>query len=301
MPAPGKAPSTRRECSVAESDAHVRHTRSRRDRQEDRRVSRDRELADGMSQNFLQMASRRWSCRRPLWRRCARVSARQAAGIPARRSRAVMGMLLETGAFAEGGAMPPEFAFGVADPKTHIALSGNINPDFRWTGLPVSTQSWCCSVSIPTCPPRRRREPGGSDRAGVAPARRLLPLGAGRPSAELRVDRAVGSFPSGVTARGKPGRPQACRRQSARQGINDYTGWFAGDKDMAGNYFGYDGPCPPWNDEIPHRYVFTLYALDVPRLAVTGSSAAPIRPALVGHVLEQPRSVRATPILRVTL
>ena len=55
-----------------------------------------------------------------------------------------------------------------------------------------------------------------------------------------------------------------------RQGINDYTGWFAGDKDMAGNYFGYDGPCPPWNDEILHHYVFTVYALDVPRLDIAG-------------------------------
>ena len=76
---------------------------------------------------------------------------------------------------------------------------------------------------------------------------------------------ARGEFSDGVTARGKPG-PHAPR--GARQGINDYTGWFAGDKDMAGNYFGYDGPCPPWNDAIPHRYVFTLYALDVPRLDV---------------------------------
>ena len=78
---------------------------------------------------------------------------------------------------------------------------------------------------------------------------------------------ARGEFSDGVTARGKPG-PHAPR--GARQGINDYTGWFAGDKDMAGNYFGYDGPCPPWNDAIPHRYVFTLYALDVARLAVAG-------------------------------
>ena len=69
-----------------------------------------------------------------------------------------------------------------------------------------------------------------------------------------------GEFSDGVTARGKPG-PHAPR--GARQGINDYTGWFAGDKDMAGNYFGYDGPCPPWNDALPHHYVFTLYALDV--------------------------------------
>jgi hypothetical protein len=42
-----------------------------------------------------------------------------------------------------------------------------------------------------------------------------------------------------------------------RQGVNDYTGWFANDPDMAGEYYGYDGPCPPWNDERVHTYVFT--------------------------------------------
>ena len=94
-----------------------------------------------------------------------------------------------------------------------------------------------------------------------------------------------GEFSDGVTPRGKPG-PHAPR--DARQGINDYTGWFAGDKDMAGNYFGYDGPCPPWNDEIAHRYVFTLYALDVPRLAVDGVfSGADARQAMAGHILAQ--------------
>jgi Raf kinase inhibitor-like YbhB/YbcL family protein len=55
---------------------------------------------------------------------------------------------------------------------------------------------------------------------------------------------------------------------------------------MAGEYYGYDGPCPPWNDEMPHRYVFTLYALDVPRLAVpdrlTGADA---KKAMDGHIL----------------
>ena len=75
---------------------------------------------------------------------------------------------------------------------------------------------------------------------------------------------------------------------SARQGINDYTGWFAGDKDMAGNYFGYDGPCPPWNDAIPHRYVFTLFALDVARLDVGGVfTGTDARKAMAGHVLDQ--------------
>src|SRR5204863_2027165 len=86
------------------------------------------------------------------------------------------------------------------------------------------------------------------------------------PSSVVAVD--AGEFASSVTPRGKLG-PSA--PHGARQGINDYTGWFASDKDMAGDYFGYDGPCPPWNDALPHRYVFTLYALDVPRLALHGT------------------------------
>ena len=57
---------------------------------------------------------------------------------------------------------------------------------------------------------------------------------------------------------------------------------------MRGNYFGYDGPCPPWNDAIPHRYVFTLYALKVPHLKVHGNfNAEQVRAALVGNILAE--------------
>ena len=57
---------------------------------------------------------------------------------------------------------------------------------------------------------------------------------------------------------------------------------------MSGNYFGYDGPCPPWNDELIHHYVFTLYAVEVPRLAVTGNfTGADALVALAGRVLAQ--------------
>ncbi len=57
---------------------------------------------------------------------------------------------------------------------------------------------------------------------------------------------------------------------------------------MSGDYFGYDGPCPPWNDEIPHRYVFTVFALDVPRVALEGRfDGHEVRKAIAGHVLAQ--------------
>jgi Raf kinase inhibitor-like YbhB/YbcL family protein len=88
-----------------------------------------------------------------------------------------------------------------------------------------------------------------------------------------------------VTARGKPG-PAVDGQGAVRHGINDYTGWFAGDAQMAGNYFGYDGPCPPWNDTIVHRYVFTLYALDIDRLPLDGAfTGQQARDAIKGHVL----------------
>jgi hypothetical protein len=103
------------------------------------------------------------------------------------------------------------------------------------------------------------------------------------PAAAASIAR--GAHSSGVTARGKAG-PAAAG--GGRHGLNDYTGWFAGDKDMGGDYHGYDGPCPPWNDALPHRYVFTLFALDVPSLHVpTRFAGQDARTAMQGHVLAQ--------------
>ena len=35
------------------------------------------------------------------------------------------------------------------------------------------------------------------------------------------------------------------RAEHGVRGINNYTDWFAGDKEMKGDYGGYDGPFPP--------------------------------------------------------
>ena len=57
---------------------------------------------------------------------------------------------------------------------------------------------------------------------------------------------------------------------------------------MAGDYYGYDGPCPPWNDSIPHRYVFTLFALNVKRLGLEGTfNGSDVRRAMQGKMLAQ--------------
>ena len=93
---------------------------------------------------------------------------------------------------------------------------------------------------------------------------------------------AEGAFSSGFMPRGKPGPAVTVPGfESARQGVNDFTGWFAGNPALAGDYFGYDGPYPPWNDSLVHHYVFTLYALKVDKLAADPGSTA----AMVGFML----------------
>ena len=73
-----------------------------------------------------------------------------------------------------------------------------------------------------------------------------------------------------------------------RRGLNDYTGWFAGDAGMGGDYFGYDGPYPPPHDLREHRYFFRLFALDVPSLDVAGAfTAGDVLRAMQGHVLAE--------------
>jgi Raf kinase inhibitor-like YbhB/YbcL family protein len=194
-------------------------------------------------------------------------------------------MKLTTTAFADGGAIPEEFAFGKMDAKRHVALSSNRNPDLAWSGAPAGTRSYALLCIDPDVPSR------GDD---VNVEGRTVPASLPRaPFAHwVLVDLAAstlviarGAHSNGVTTRGKGG-PAAPR--GGRHGINDYTGWFAGDHDMAGDYYGYDGPCPPWNDELPHRYVFTVYALGVDRLAVDGRfTASDTERAMAGHVLAQ--------------
>src|SRR6185437_8153058 len=72
------------------------------------------------------------------------------------------------------------------------------------------------------------------------------------------------------------------------QGVNAYTGWFAGHADMGGDCLRYDGPCPPRNDSLLHHYHVQLYALDVSALAlVKRFTRHQLQLAMAGHVLAE--------------
>jgi len=194
-------------------------------------------------------------------------------------------MKLSSNSFGDGQRIPGEFAFAVPDATHHVSLGKNLNPHFAWSDVPEGVKSFVM-ICIDPDVPSKGDDVNQEDRGVPADLPRvdffhwiLVDLPAG-----LR-EIAVGEFSNEVTPRGKTG-PTA--PHGARRGINDYTVLFANDNDMRGDYFGYDGPCPPWNDEVVHRYFFTLYALDVDRLPVEGRfNGAAALAALEGHILAQ--------------
>lgn len=194
-------------------------------------------------------------------------------------------MKLISNSLTDGRAIPGEFAFAVPAASGHVTLSANRNPHLAWSELPSDTQSIVIIMHDPDVPSR------GDD---VNQEGRVVPADLPRvdffhwvlvdlPPSVTEI--AVGEFCNGVTPRGKAG---PATYHGARQGINDYTGWFAGDPDMSGDYYGYDGPCPPWNDSIPHHYIINVYALNIPRLPLEGKfTGHQVHEAIRNHVLDK--------------
>jgi Raf kinase inhibitor-like YbhB/YbcL family protein len=190
-------------------------------------------------------------------------------------------MRIRSNSFENGKPIPAEFAMGAPD-----GFGGNRNPHLAWDEVPDGTTSFALLFIDSDAPTDASL--AGQDGIEI-PVHH--PRGdfvhwamAGIPAGTR--DIAAGSCSDGITKGGKrdPDGPGG-----ARQGLNDYTGWFAGDDTgMRGAYFGYDGPYPPPNDLRVHRYFFRVFALDVEALDLPARfTAADVFGAMHGHVLAE--------------
>ncbi len=208
-------------------------------------------------------------------------------------------MRLWSNNFQNGGMVPPECAFCVIDPLTHVRMSTNRNPHLAWDDVPAGTESlvlFCFDPDAPSVGTDVNQE--GREIAENLPRVEFfhwtlvdIPVGV--------KSLTEGMFSELVTPHGKPGPlvPFMIKNgteHQLRQGVNDYTGWFASDPEMVGDYYGYDGPCPPWNDRRIHKYIFRIYALDVPRLALEGRfTGQEAMLAIRGHIIDEAQLVGA--------
>lgn len=187
-------------------------------------------------------------------------------------------------AWAYGDMIPDDYVFCVPAEEGHIAMGPNLSPAIHWSNAPGGTKSFALLCHDPDVP---------SSGENVNKEGLVVPANLPRVDffhwvlVDIPADihsLAKGAESEGIVPRGKTAGPVAY----GVRGINDYTAWFASDPDMQGDYGGYDGPCPPWNDEIIHHYHFTVYALKVPSLRLPerfdGHQA---RAALQPHILAE--------------
>jgi Raf kinase inhibitor-like YbhB/YbcL family protein len=192
-------------------------------------------------------------------------------------------MQLRSDNFQHGKPIPSPFAF--CKPGQPVALSDNRNPHLAWKDAPAGTRSFvitCIDTDVPSKPDDVNKE-GRTIPADLPRGEFVHWLMANIPAecGEL----ADGSCSDEITPRGKQ---KPFGPPGSVQGVNDYTGWFAGDADMGGTYLGYDGPCPPWNDSLVHHYHFRVYALDAESLPLKpGFTVAELHAAMSGHVLAE--------------
>jgi Raf kinase inhibitor-like YbhB/YbcL family protein len=189
---------------------------------------------------------------------------------------------------AKGKAIPADYAFCVPAAQGHVTLGPNKSPHISWTAGPPKTQSYAI-IAVDTDVPSVATDVNQEGKTIPSKLKRvpfyhwvLVDLPASTTSLDAGADSA------GVTAGGKPPGPA----KVGVRGLNNYTDWFASDDKMKGNYAGYDGPCPPWNDTRRHHYHFWVYALDVPSLGLSGTFRAPdVLKAARRHVLAKGETV----------
>jgi Raf kinase inhibitor-like YbhB/YbcL family protein len=187
-------------------------------------------------------------------------------------------MRLHSDSFPHLGRIPPRYAFGRPGVDAPLSFSDNENPHLAWDDVPAGSASFaliCVDTDVPTVFDHVNQT--GHVLPKDMPRQDFIHWVMADIPASVR-ELAAGSCARGVVKGGKqnpPGPPGAV------QGINDY-GSFMGD----GDYYGYDGPCPPWNDERLHHYHFRLYALSVPTLGLAGRfTARDLTAAMAGKIL----------------
>jgi Raf kinase inhibitor-like YbhB/YbcL family protein len=189
---------------------------------------------------------------------------------------------VKSSAFKSGHAIPGKYAFCVPAAQGHVGPGDNINPQISWSKGPKGTKSYAIIAKDPDVPAIR----DDMNKEG-----KTLPVNLKRrdfyhwvlvdiPADATEVGEGVDS--NARVVHGKPPGPG----KVGIKGVNTYGEVFASNEQLKGTYGGYDGPCPPWNDLRVHHYHFTVYALNVASLGLTGNFTGPdVEKAMKGHVL----------------
>jgi len=185
----------------------------------------------------------------------------------------------------QGAMIPDKFAFCQAAAQGHVGPGKDISPRIAWSAGPKGTQSYVVIVNDTDSPKTERDK---INKEGMT-----VPATAERQTfyhwvlADIPANVRALKEGSGSKERVVHGK-QASAATVGKPGLNMFTNVFAANEALKGKYYGYDGPCPPWNDENVHHYHFMVYALSVKSLDLPVDFDAPaVVEAMKGKVLAE--------------
>jgi Raf kinase inhibitor-like YbhB/YbcL family protein len=166
--------------------------------------------------------------------------------------------------------------------------SKDVSPGVSWSAGPKGTVSYVLLMNDPDVP---------QDFSLINKPGTTIPADAPRISVFHWV---LADIPAGVTSIGEgaegeglvPGGKPVGGTHHGLRGANVYTSFLAKTDGMAGTYGGYDGPCPPINDQRIHHYTLKVAALNVATLGLSGPfTGEDVEKAMAGHVLASGKAV----------
>lgn len=184
------------------------------------------------------------------------------------------------------GSLPVESAFcgPLVDGKE--TLGGNVSPGITWLAGPEGTKSYALIEVDHDVP---------ADLTGMNTKEVTFPADGPRqdfyhwvlvniPAETLELPRGIGKglAPGPVGAR-------RMRDYNGLPGVNDYPAFMKLEMtpETVQKYTGYDGSCPPWNDERVHQYHFKVYALDAELALNPGFTGKEAVAAIAPHILAE--------------
>jgi Raf kinase inhibitor-like YbhB/YbcL family protein len=205
-----------------------------------------------------------------------------AEGLPAAPGTAAAAASLEVkvGGLTADGRLPPSAAY--CPPTKMDPSKYNISPSVAWSRGPRTTRSYALIMTDLDVPKDLSliNKPGVTISADTPRVPFIHWVLVDIPPSITALKR--GAEGDGFVPKGKPIGPTP----HGLRGANVYSHFYPADSELAGTRGGYDGPCPPHNDIVPHRYVTRVYALDVSTLGLRGLffGEDALR-AMQGHVL----------------
>lgn len=185
-----------------------------------------------------------------------------------------------------GGMLANKYAFCQPAHQGHTTAGPNVNPRISWSKGPRGTKSYAVILYDTDSPAEHREKMNKEGETLTAAVKR-----------QAFYHWVLVDIPAGVRAikegeasheRVLHGKPASPAPAGGVNGLNDYTKVTAANPAMKGSYYGYDGPCPPWNDDDVHHYHFAVYALSVKTLDLPKDFDGPAAlAAMKGKILAQ--------------